>query len=628
MKNIPVFAAVGNHDTITQSTETGFQNNLGLLSFIYNWPNHNWLGGGPTSSDANRRGGGNYFFVYGNALYISLNTNVTDNNTHRNFIQQAVAAHPNTTWRIVQFHQDIFGNGTGHAHTMPGNRQALGQILNDNKIDIVFNGHDHTGSRSHFMRGTTNVLRQRPADFSRNLNGQLIFDAHPGVFVAPEGIPYIALGSVSDFPKYTSVLPPMSWTAWTDPPEHDDYAQYSLMEIDGDSLTVQTFAIPYSPTNWMQPSGEEFLTQSFTIRKTARFEDLKKLRDDAKNFLRGNFTAPTWIAFQKAIADADALDANSPAASIHAAYMEIYDRFFALQTGMCAACEKNPCECAMPCEICWTTPCECGTICEACEKISCECEPICEKCEKISCACEPVCEKCEKISCECVREKCKIFISSTNVKKGDEILVTVSIENNPGFNRLSFEIKFPSEFTLIKQPELVDANLADGFETTFYEEFSILHFYWARANDYRDDGALVTLTFAADSEIASGLYDIEFSELIVNSAFPPGVIAANAAGEEVEIESVAGDVLLRDIAPELLGIVRSGQTELTLDDATLILRYLAGHDLRDSPFVFDRYAGIVTPGSLLRGDVRLMDATLIARFLAGHDVRLGRYPKE
>jgi hypothetical protein len=94
----------------------------------------------------------------------------------------------------------------------------------------------------------------------------------------------------------------------------------------------------------------------------------------------------------------------------------------------------------------------------------------------------------------------------------------------------------------------------------------------------------------------------------------------------LEIQFISGDVLLRDIAPELLGIVRSGQTQLSAEDASLILRYLAGHDLSGLPFVFNRYAGMVTPGSLLRGDVRSMDATLIARYLAGHDVQLGRYP--
>jgi hypothetical protein len=335
LRNIPVFTTVGNHDTVTQSTDAGFST-LSLLSFMYNWANHDWLGGNPTHTSGDLRGGGNHFFVYGDALYISLNTNLNETPTHRAFLKTATESHPDTRWRIVLFHQDIFGNGTGHAASMPGsNRQMLLHALCEFEIDLVVNGHEHTHSRSHFMRGRPNgtasdiriETRQRPAEFSRNRDERLVFDAHTGAFISPEGIPFITLGSVSDFPKYTSIFPLMPWTAWTDPPQYDNYAQYSLMRIDGDSLSVETWAIPYDPSNWAIPSGApEIKTNSFAIRKTANADDLKNLIEGAKNLSQGDVTNETWAAFEDAIFFAD-----YEVFGYHDAFMNIYDAYFALE---------------------------------------------------------------------------------------------------------------------------------------------------------------------------------------------------------------------------------------------------------------------------------------------------------
>jgi hypothetical protein len=157
-------------------------------------------------------------------------------------------------------------------------------------VDLVLNGHEHTHSRSHFMVGTNMTvlegehhpqgiaMQQRPADFGRNRDERLIFADHPGAFIAPEGIPFITTGSISDFPKYTSINPMTPWTAWTDPARFDNYQNYSIMVVDGDSITIETWVVPYNSTNWLPvPDAQEIMTNSFTIRQTARFEDLELL---------------------------------------------------------------------------------------------------------------------------------------------------------------------------------------------------------------------------------------------------------------------------------------------------------------------------------------------------------------
>jgi hypothetical protein len=341
LRSIPVFTTIGNHDTNTGSGSGA--ETLALLSLGYHWPNHTWIGGSsPTYGGSNYlRGGGNHFFVYGDVLYISLNTNLNDRAVHRATLQAATTTHPDTTWRIVTFHQDIFGNGTGHAAGMPGsNRQRLLYELEAFDIDLVINGHEHTFSRSLFMDGRNEdpaaqhrsfELNQYPANFAGNRTGRLIYEAHPGAYIAPVGIPFITTGSIADFPKYTSITPMTRWTAWTDPAQYDNYQQYSILVIDGDSLTIETYVVPYNTDRWRPSGAAEILTNSFTMRQTARHEDLVSLRTGAAALPQGDVTSASWTAFQDAITAANGVGAGAGSTAIHNAYMALYEAYYALE---------------------------------------------------------------------------------------------------------------------------------------------------------------------------------------------------------------------------------------------------------------------------------------------------------
>jgi len=337
LRSLPVFTTVGNHDAVDERGGAGYQSNLALLSLVYNWPNHNWLGGSPTHTDNQRRGGGNHYFSHGNTLYISLNFNITlqnnpaNLNAHRAFVEEAVASHPDAVWRIVNFHHDIFGSGSGHSAGMVASgRQDIGAILNGFDIDFVINGHEHTHARSLFMDGTDVKPNQRPVDFAGNMKEKLVFQPKPGTFVAPDGIVYMTLGSAADFPKYTSVIPHHPWVAYTDPEEYDDFAQYSIMKVDGNSLTFETYVIPYN-TGTRLPSGEpEVMHSSITLRKMAVYSDLQQLITDAKTLPRGDITESTWNAFQTAIESAEAVGSGAAQTAVHGAFMDIYDKYYEL----------------------------------------------------------------------------------------------------------------------------------------------------------------------------------------------------------------------------------------------------------------------------------------------------------
>ncbi|MCL2358119.1 MAG: fibronectin type III domain-containing protein, partial [Defluviitaleaceae bacterium] len=346
LRNIPLFTTIGNHDSQSQATGADFNTPLSLSYFMSYWPNHQWLGsGGPNAptfayTNANLLGGGNHFFRYGDVLYISLNTNDrTFLAQHRPIFEAAVAAHPDTTWRIVTFHQNIFGGGNFHSPAMPASGWwRMLEIFEEFDVDLVINGHDHTHGRSFFMTAcpdnqATPVRQQMPADFGRNRDELLVHDAHPGAFIAPEGIPFITIASISDFPKYTAFQPMLPWVAWVDPAQYDNYSQYSILVIDGDSLTIQTFAVPYNTSLWIPSGAPEIMTNSFTIRQTARFEDLQNLIAgiDSPAFTIGDITPASWADLMNTVDAARPLTAASPAAAINDAFSAIYEAYFDLE---------------------------------------------------------------------------------------------------------------------------------------------------------------------------------------------------------------------------------------------------------------------------------------------------------
>ena len=134
MKSLPVSTAIGNHDSTNES-----------YSFHFNNPNDTKLG--MTTA------GGDYFYKYGPALYIVLNTNNYNCAEHEAVMRQAVSSYPHANWRIVMIHQDIYGSGLDHSDS-DGIvlRTQLTPLMDRYDVDVVLQGHDHTYSRSYLLK--------------------------------------------------------------------------------------------------------------------------------------------------------------------------------------------------------------------------------------------------------------------------------------------------------------------------------------------------------------------------------------------------------------------------------------------------------------------------------------------
>ncbi len=136
LRSLPLAPTVGNHDST-----------LVNYSYHFNTPNNSELG-------SNGIVGGDYWFTYGNALFIMLNTQDTNTAEHRQFIEQAVAANPDCKWRFVTLHQDIYGSAEhSNEPEITNLRYELVPYFEEFDIDAVFTGHDHAYSRSYLLDG-------------------------------------------------------------------------------------------------------------------------------------------------------------------------------------------------------------------------------------------------------------------------------------------------------------------------------------------------------------------------------------------------------------------------------------------------------------------------------------------
>ncbi len=136
LKSLPLAPTVGNHDST-----------LVNYTYHFNTPNNSELG-------SNGIVGGDYWFTYGNALFLMLNTQDTNTAEHRQFIEQAVEANPDCKWRFVTLHQDIYGSAEhSNEPEITNLRYELVPYFEEFDIDVVFTGHDHAYSRSYILNG-------------------------------------------------------------------------------------------------------------------------------------------------------------------------------------------------------------------------------------------------------------------------------------------------------------------------------------------------------------------------------------------------------------------------------------------------------------------------------------------
>lgn len=235
LRSMPLASTIGNHDSQTQA-----------YGYHFNTPNPFTQEQSPTKA------GHGYYYNYGPALFIVLNTNNYNAADHEALIKKAIAQNPNAKWRIVMIHQDIYGTGLDHSDS-DGIilRTQLTPIFDKYHVDAVLQGHDHTYARSYQLSGDAKQHQafdkkvnlkdaQIKADFLEQNKCYTITDKHQGKLINPKGIFYMTANSATGSKFYELI------------PVQQDYIAarsqtwrptYSVVKVTANSFTIDTYDV-------------------------------------------------------------------------------------------------------------------------------------------------------------------------------------------------------------------------------------------------------------------------------------------------------------------------------------------------------------------------------------------------
>lgn len=134
LRSLPVANTIGNHDS-----------DATLYGDIFNNPNE-------VFELFRSKAGTGYYYTYGDALFITINSENASLIDPERVIRKAVNAHPDKKWRIVTMHRDPYA-GTHSDDTFSDERLVFSSLYDCYDIDLVLAGHTHLYSRTNPMYG-------------------------------------------------------------------------------------------------------------------------------------------------------------------------------------------------------------------------------------------------------------------------------------------------------------------------------------------------------------------------------------------------------------------------------------------------------------------------------------------
>ncbi|WP_461811846.1 purple acid phosphatase family protein [Faecalimonas sp.] len=262
LRNVPVSTTIGNHESKGDD-----------YSYHYNNPNSSKLGA--TES------GGDYYYSYGDALYIVLNSNNRNVEEHRHLMAQAVKSHEDAKWKIVMFHHDIYGSGSPHSDVDGANLRILfAPLMDEFNIDMCLTGHDHSYARTYQI-----------------LDGKVIETEGVGEGVSnavnPEGTLYIAAGSATGSKFYTLNTTKQYYLAER---SNTPVPTFSTLDVSSNELTLKTYDY----------EGNKY-ANDVSIRKTDGATSIIEEKDAVKKMDLSVMTSGSKMRIQDALKNVDVI---------------------------------------------------------------------------------------------------------------------------------------------------------------------------------------------------------------------------------------------------------------------------------------------------------------------------------
>lgn len=261
LSSLPVATTIGNHD----SKDTNY-------SYHFNNPN-NQDDATSEYNDGRTIAGTDYYYTYGNVLFIVLDTNNYNCATHENVIKKAINENPDTTWRVVTFHQDIYGTAVSHSDS-DGMvlRTQLTPLMDKYDIDVVLQGHDHSYSRTYQLSGDGEDHKKftstSDSDFQEENATcyELKSDVVGGTVTDPEGTVYYEANSASGSKYYDLKQQTQNYIA----EKSQNYLPtYSVITVTDDTFSVTTYETDKNGNGGDQLSD----STTYTIKKTIKEDE-------------------------------------------------------------------------------------------------------------------------------------------------------------------------------------------------------------------------------------------------------------------------------------------------------------------------------------------------------------------
>ena len=204
MRSLPVAMAIGNHD------KKGM-----MYDYYTNMPNEYY---GKFFERLDR----DFWFRYGDVLYLFYNSTSGNAPDHRAFTKEAIKLNPDAKWRIGVVHHGIYGAGDsiGDMETEILLKTIFAPIFESFDLDLVITGHTHSQGRSHFMRDTRVVQTAESG----------------GTFTNPDGVVYLNSNSICGRPTNESYEAKHLAYSFLE----NDVPTYSTLEFDGNKMILET----------------------------------------------------------------------------------------------------------------------------------------------------------------------------------------------------------------------------------------------------------------------------------------------------------------------------------------------------------------------------------------------------
>jgi hypothetical protein len=206
LRSIPMATTVGNHD-----------NKSTLYKHYVNNPN-TYLGTTPNLT------GNDYWFRYGDVLFLSFNANNANIYDHFYFAKEAIMQNPDAKWRVGMLHHDFYGTG-GHAENNENTwlRAEFCPIADFFEFDIMLTSHEHIYGRSYYM-----------------YNGIIVKNEgyESGNVTDPAGTIYFTASAASDNCRVYDEPFDYEWLGFS---VMSQESIYSTLEFDSDSLSIHSY---------------------------------------------------------------------------------------------------------------------------------------------------------------------------------------------------------------------------------------------------------------------------------------------------------------------------------------------------------------------------------------------------